>query len=271
MKNIIFETHEAMIDPSLPSIFWHLPLKAYVGPIHTGVNWHSNIEVLHFVEGEGEVLYDSKLIQVKKGDIVVINSNVFHEIITPDYLECYILIIDCNFCNTVGISAEDIMFEEHIQSPSANAAFCETVKVFQNRENVPMPEIHYAVMGLLLHLYKNHLKSTDHTVENVSKVERIKEIVTYIKMHFTEKLTLDDIAEDNNISKSYLVHEFKRFTGQTIIDYINTLRCINAQSLIRNGINVSSAALSSGFDNLSYFSRVYKKHISKLPSQEKAR
>ena len=83
------------------------------------------------------------------------------------------------------------------------------------------------------------------------------------------KTKIQKIAQENNISKSYLVHEFKRYTGKTVVEYINDLRCLNAQSLIKNGISVSTAGLSSGFDNLSYFSRTYKKYMSSLPSKEK--
>ncbi|EOU2011906.1 helix-turn-helix domain-containing protein, partial [Clostridium perfringens] len=57
---------------------------------------------------------------------------------------------------------------------------------------------------------------------------------------------------------------------QTILDYINHIRCINARNLILyNGYTISESAYKSGFNNLSYFSKTYKKYMGLLPSEEK--
>ena len=69
------------------------------------------------------------------------------------------------------------------------------------------------------------------------------------------------------ISKYYLSREFKSFTGRTIFDTINTFRCADAKHLISKGATVSEAAAACGLENLSYFSRTFKKYVGKLPSQ----
>ena len=89
----------------------------------------------------------------------------------------------------------------------------------------------------------------------------------YIQKNFADKLTLDSLAENVNVCKNHLAREFKKYTRITIVEYINSLRCKNAQMCILNGESIATAAVVSGFDNLSYFSRTYKKHIGFLPSQ----
>jgi len=69
------------------------------------------------------------------------------------------------------------------------------------------------------------------------------------------------------ISKFYLCREFKAYTGSSILQTVNLLRCTQAKLLIEGGATVSQAALSCGFDNLSYFSRTFKKLMGALPSR----
>ena len=60
--------------------------------------------------------------------------------------------------------------------------------------------------------------------------------------------------------------DFKKYTGNTVFEYINISRCKTAATLIASGMSVSAAANECGFENLSYFSRTYKKYMGKLPS-----
>ena len=58
-------------------------------------------------------------------------------------------------------------------------------------------------------------------------------------------------------------------TGNTIVCFINTLRCMEEKRLIENGMQVSVAAYACGFDNLSYFSRTFQRVVGALPSAYK--
>ena len=66
--------------------------------------------------------------------------------------------------------------------------------------------------------------------------------------------------------KYQLTRAFKRATGQTVITFINHVRCQHAANYIANGESVSRAALLCGFENFSYFSKTFQKFMEKLPS-----
>ena len=58
-------------------------------------------------------------------------------------------------------------------------------------------------------------------------------------------------------------------TGYSPISFLNLLRCTRAQEYLTSGrFNVSETAALCGFENLSYFSRTYKKHMGMLPSSK---
>lgn len=267
MAYIEYEPHHE-ISSEIPIILKEMRLRSSGKPQNIIINWHTNIEVVYCTGGEGEILYGTKRIPIKKGDIVLVNSEVFHDHITTSSLDFYFLIVDNNFCHQNGIHPEKIRFDDFISSSDTERLFKKIIEANRTHGPYRAAKIRYAVLGFMIHLISEHIVSTERDTDNVN-TKRIKEVTNYIKMHFTEKLTLEEIANKTNISKYYLVHEFKRLTGKTVIEYLNMLRCINARSMIRNDFSISAAALSSGFDNLSYFTRTYKKYMNVLPSEDK--
>ena len=88
----------------------------------------------------------------------------------------------------------------------------------------------------------------------------------YIRKHLAERITLDEIAQHVGVNKHYLSREFKQIIGKTIFDTILLLRCTEAKRRLQEGMTVSEAAHACGFENLSYFTRAFKKYNQSLPS-----
>jgi AraC-like DNA-binding protein len=71
-----------------------------------------------------------------------------------------------------------------------------------------------------------------------------------------------------NISRHHFCRQFKNLTGKSAIDYINIVRIEKAYVLLKQGtLNVTEAAISTGFNNISYFSRLFKYYKKMSPSQ----
>ena len=69
------------------------------------------------------------------------------------------------------------------------------------------------------------------------------------------------------VVNSQVAHSVETDTEITVVEYLNQQRCRHAQKLILEGESISAAAHLSGFENLSYFSRTYKRYIGYLPSE----
>lgn len=94
----------------------------------------------------------------------------------------------------------------------------------------------------------------------------------YIQDHFKEKVTINSIAQEVHLSSSYLSHIFSQTFGYTITDYITYVRLEHAKSILcKGGTTISEAALDSGFEDISYFSRVFKKIEGISPREYKKR
>ena len=69
------------------------------------------------------------------------------------------------------------------------------------------------------------------------------------------------------IDRYTLCKLFKRITGQTIFETLNAYRCMRAAEYIADGRRVAEAANLCGFENNSFFTKMFKKYIGVLPSK----
>lgn len=96
----------------------------------------------------------------------------------------------------------------------------------------------------------------------------VAECVSYINVHFSENIHLDNLSKKLNINKTYLCKIFKKETHVSITEYINQCRVTEAKFLLQNkNISLSEIAYLLGFNDYSYFSRVFKKFTGTSPKQ----
>jgi YesN/AraC family two-component response regulator len=100
-----------------------------------------------------------------------------------------------------------------------------------------------------------------------SDAKRAEEVINYLTKHYAEKITLEELSEKMQLSYSYLGSIFKKVTGKPIIEYLIHIRLYKAKELLRDGHSVSDVAYMTGFNDVFYFSKVFKKYEHISPSQ----
>lgn len=100
------------------------------------------------------------------------------------------------------------------------------------------------------------------------KYDTLKDILGYISRNYNKKITLVEISRSVNLTPQYLCKLFKEMTRINIIDYINNYRIETAATLLEAGkLSITDISLECGFDNVSYFNRVFKKHLGCTPTE----
>lgn len=90
--------------------------------------------------------------------------------------------------------------------------------------------------------------------------DKLKNVLHYLDEHYTENLSLDQLAEQFYISKYYLSREFKKKYGTTMIQYVLAKKITNAKELLRYSTSsIEEIARLCGIDDASYFNKVFKK------------
>lgn len=103
------------------------------------------------------------------------------------------------------------------------------------------------------------------------KTEIAEKVSNFLFKNYHRSISIDDVSQAVNLSKSYMSHVFKEVTGHTIMTYLMQYRLSKARSQITQEPNQLIKVISqeNGFESEAHFSRFFKKNIGLSPSQYK--
>lgn len=257
-----YETH-VISEPLLPFIFHR---QYIVRNCNDMPNWHTNLEILYCIEGNGFVRCGATTTDFQPGDIFVVNPDTPHGICSHSFVRYRCLIIDNRFCVENGIPIGQLIFQPAIRDHDLCKLFDAVTDAYDHRvpeDFCSILDIRHAVLSLLQNLCRNYatIGRRDHQTD-----EYVKKAISYIRKNMNTNLTLDQVSAFVGISKFHLSRQFKAYTGSTVIQMANLIRCTEARRLIEGGMRICDAAAACGYENLSYFTRIFKKYFQALPS-----
>ena len=146
------------------------------------------------------------------------------------------------------------------------------IKIMEIQGNEKIREL--ATLALMqdlwLTFYENVKLSDKGDVQTVDEVaqKRVQLIMQYIHENYNHNLSLDEIASHIGISKSTALNLFHRFLHTTPVNYLIGYRLQAASWLLKNtNKKVKTIAYESGFHNVDYFCRLFKKRYHLTPSE----
>ena len=120
----------------------------------------------------------------------------------------------------------------------------------------------------LLSLLMEESWHPENTAKSASRRRDLQNMKDYIDLHFSEKLTLDDLAEAFYINKFYLTRVFREQFGITVNSYILQVRITRAKQLLRfSDLSIEKIGQECGMSDANYFARMFKK-IEGIPPGE---
>ena len=128
------------------------------------------------------------------------------------------------------------------------------------------------ILTMLIRTYQDKTKSGEMLKEKKNAMKRLEQAFAYINDHYCEKITLEEVASSVYMSANYFSSYFRKVTNISFSDYVTRMRINHARELLREGKgNVTEIAMECGFNNISNFYRLYKKHVGKTPKDEKSK
>ncbi|MCS7458589.1 response regulator [Paenibacillus doosanensis] len=139
----------------------------------------------------------------------------------------------------------------------------------EQTEALRMMESVEEVQSFLWSVFESLWKSEDEIEEEFGFHRRIiAKAIEYMQGNFTKNISLQDVADHVSVSKNYFSEMFKRVTGQNFIDYLIHLRLKRSTVLLQTTtLKVYEVAEMSGFNDVKYFSKLFKKMMKLSPAE----
>ncbi|MCM1126876.1 MAG: AraC family transcriptional regulator [Lachnospiraceae bacterium] len=258
-------------------------------------HWHTEIEVIIVNHGAVDFMTDDDKIRLKAGQGILVNQNIMHSImpVDSDYnCSLYSTTFHPSFLFGYGntqmsgkylapILSSPVfrtMFldeQDHISSQLmdlVNSVIAVNMTKKYGYELVTKSYLCQLWVILLEHVIPQNVQK--HRSANLSMDEsRVKEAILYIEDHYAERITLDDLSASIHISKSECCRCFKRTLQITPIEYLMKYRIFKAANMIQKedlrSRSISELAFSVGFNNASYFNKVFRQFMNCTPSEYK--
>lgn len=252
-------------------------------------HWHNEIEFVHVLDGTIKCHIGEQVIVMKQGDALFINSGIIHRYQAPENSKQSI----CQF--------SDILFSPELIAPSSSAVYRnyvqpvvtlgqpflllrgteawerQTLNCYQTIQQICQSardflelRIHIGICELWLSLSPHIKKTSTEQQRNKHMLtqSRLRMMMQFIEDHYTERVSLNDIANAANISKSAALRCFRSGMQVSPVEYLNDYRLNRAKELLIGSYStISEVALAVGFDNVGYFDRVFKRAFGVTPKQ----
>lgn len=271
-----------MPDPRFP-IKVHKTRFSHVGTELFPPHWHEHLEFLYIVEGEAVIECGSTPLSAAAGDLIVVNSNELHYGVCGSAdLFYYALIADPSLLQSSFSDAAETAFVEPIRQSrllirnhirdDEEAASCllSIVEELDRREygyELAVKAHLFRLLARLLRSYSPTVLSKVEHAERLKNMQRFDPVLLYIDANYSEPLTVDALASIAGLSRFHFSRLFKELTGRTLSEYILAFRLNRADYLLRHSeLTVTEIAAATGFSDIYYFSRTFKKHRNVAPS-----
>lgn len=120
-------------------------------------------------------------------------------------------------------------------------------------------------------LLANKCLSGEVQKKDYKSLEKIKVVLKYVETHYMEKIKIEDMAKVLDISQSHFMKYFKNTMGTSFIDYLNEYRLtLASRLLVSSDSSILTIASEVGYDNLSYFNRIFKRRFGMTPREFRA-
>jgi len=242
-------------------------------------HWHPEFELIRILEGTFIMQLDGVQLTGQSGDSFLITGGVVHSGI-PQFCHYECIVFDMNFFlkeqhnNYQKLSAivcHDQILNCHYQAAMKleNQLFSNIIEALSSRA----PGFELVIQGNLYHflglaIRKNLFQQTKKLPDHLRKTKQFKSVISMIQQHYSENITLIDMAEKVHMNPNYFCRFFKEITRQTPIQYLNYYRIESAcEKLSASDKSITEVALECGFNDVSYFVKVFKKYKGMTPTE----
>lgn len=248
-------------------------------PFHS----HNEIEIMYVIEGKCVVETAVETVAMKKGDLILLDSNIAHRLIVENENPCRMLNLEFIFTNKEN-EGYSPFFKEIVRTNGMLSQFLS--KGYPYIMLKDSSDIYHILKSLVLELDERSVENKvmihllfsqlfikigrlaiEYGNRNSYQVNLyIKQILSYLHQNYDCEIQVKDIANIVNLHPVYIHRIFKAEMGCTVMEYLTALRIKKAKMLLAHTeIPIIEISEYVGINSRQYFSTLFKKHTGKTP------
>lgn len=250
-------------------------------------HWHEELELIVVSEGGAIIAVDGEKHIVNEGNGFFINTGVLHGGWIYENINCRFHSIVFH-PRLVGGSSNSIFWTKHLNPILSNISFkglfldysihwqkdilCsidEAWYLCANEEEGYEFEVRNA-LSKIIYLMSKHLEciESNTSTKKLRDSQRMKNMIKYIDEHYSDNITIDEIAESVSLSVSECLRCFHNTIGTTPIQYLKSFRIKKAAELLTNtDMKIVDIGIMCGFQDMSYFAKTFRNIYGCTPSK----
>lgn len=247
---------------------------------HSVQHIHAELEMMLITSGYLYYYVNDEKIRITAGNCIFVNSMQMHSSTLQESPGCQFIVILIH----PSIFSDPLIYAKFakpiLENPEIdylifdnqtelNSIFHKMVQIQRMQQDTYQLSLLAESYNILKCIYeRNTHKTFETTPKLAADISILKKMTTFIYANYNEKITLNDISKCGNISISKCSRMFNQYTKHSPVDFLNIYRLEVASNLLRNS-NQSIAYISAscGFEQQSYFNRMFKKEYGVTPSQ----
>lgn len=274
--------NQSLLEKEWDMFVW----KSEPNSVAAAAHIHDQIELLYVTEGRFIAAVDGKPYDLAQGDLILFCSNAIHHVISLSEPRHSYYCLQIKSTLLPGLShrreASDYTMRfalnreelpclwkrEELEGSEILIAVRRLVEEYEHPGYASEISMKCRMAELLLALLRESNEFTQNLVPANETTVCIYRALFYIRQHFKEELEEQALAKQYGISYSYFSRHFKRITGMTFKQHLNSLRIHYAeQLLLTSRKSITEIAGECGYNNISYFISIYKRIKGETPKK----
>lgn len=272
--------------------FW-IQHQVHSGERYTHPHSHNFIELVYVVRGEAEHIFEGESYTLRAGDIFIINPGEVHTYQLKkgrqmDIINCLFLhnlIRDSLLSELEITNSMDFLYVQPFLNNSerfhhrlnlsngyaakVSSLLDEMIQEMAFKYPGFQTLIRLRMVELLILLSRYYRGAMDLTFQDRQANSLLtRRISGYLERNYDQKIRMESIAESFNVSVRHLNRMFKASTGTSMIDLLHRIRIQRAERLLRStDYTITTIATMVGYDDSSFFSRLFVRHVGMTPGK----
>lgn len=244
---------------------------------------HKEVEIMYVINGKCTVESLTEALQLKKGDFILLDSNVPHRLIVEAGSPCRMLNIEFTcipkvspFPSIKTLAENNSDFTQFLKRRAAYFFLKDPNEIFHTLKNIVLESdkkdegkemmLQLLLSQLLLQIARMAVENDELHKKDQQANVYVNQSIEFLHQNYDRDIKINDVAQAVNIHPGYLHRIFKTITHRTIIEYLTNLRMEKAKMLLADtDIPIIEISQYVGVNSSQYFSQIFKKYTKQTP------